>query len=217
MAKVTPSLVVIGPATLVLYHPVLTKTKFDSKTRKSVVDDVNGSYNATFLIPQSDTVTVEAVKAAYVKAAKETNSSVEFKDWSKKFTLGEKVIEKAMKKNPDKSADRMAYMKGMWVLEAKSKFAPDLSKAVGGKAVEVPSETADREFYSGCLCKAELNLVGSQIESGENTNRYLTAYVNFIVKVGEGDRLGRKSRDDVFKGALGGSSAQDPTSGDEDF
>jgi hypothetical protein len=81
----------------------------------------------------------------------------------------------------------------------------------------VPAETADREFYSGCMVKAELNLVGSQIESGENTNRYLTAYVNFIVKVGEGERLGRKSRDDVFKGALGGSSAQDPTTGDEDF
>lgn len=217
MAKVTPSLVVIGPATLVLYHPILTKTKYDSKTKKSVVDDANGSYNATFLIPQSDTATVEAIKAAYVTAAKEANSGVEFKDWSKKFTLGEKVIEKALKKNPDKSADRMAYMKGMWVVEAKSKFAPDLSKAVGGKAVEVPAEMADREFYSGCLTKAELNIVGSEIESGENTNRYLTAYVNFIVKVGEGARLGRKSRDDVFKGSLGGTSAADPTTGDEDF
>lgn len=214
--KKTPSLVVIGPATLVLYHPILTKTKYDSKTKKSVVSE-DGSYNASFLIPQSDTATVEAVKAAYAKAAKEANSGVDFKDWSKKFQLGEKVIEKALKKNPDKSADRMDYMRGMWVLEAKSKFAPDLSKAVGGKAVEVPAEVAEREFYSGCMTKAEINIVGSEIEQGENTARYLTAYVNFIVKVGEGSRLGRKSRDDVFKGSLGGTSAADPTSGDEDF
>lgn len=214
--KVTPSLVVIGPARLVLYNPILTKTKYDNKTKKSVVAE-DGSYNATFLIPETDTGTIEAVKEALRTAANNANSSIEFKEWSKKFQPGEKVIEKALKKNPEKSADRMDYMRGHWVLEAKSKFAPDLSKAVSGKAVEVPSEVADKEFYSGCMVKAEINFVGSEIDNGDRTSRYLTAYVNFIVKVGEGQRLGRKSRDEVFKGALGGSSAQDPTTGDEDF
>ena len=49
--------------------------------------------------------------------------------------------------------------------------------------------------------------------------RYISAYHNFILKIGEGERFGRKSRDEVFKGVMGGQTKENPLEDkdDEDF
>lgn len=207
MAKTVPSLVLTPVARLVTFHGILEKTEYDPKTKKSVVSGSDKArYNATFLIPKTENL--DAVKAAMVQAGKNRNPEVPFADWRKALKDGNRIIERALKKNPEKSEARLAFYKDMWVIESKSTFAPDLSKAVNGKAVEVPVEMADKEFYSGCYVKAELNFVANEIEDGDDTKRYISAYHNFIVKVKDGERLGRKSRDDVFKGALGGVSDQ---------
>jgi hypothetical protein len=81
--------------------------------------------------------------------------------------------------------------------------------------VEVVEEMVAREFYSGCFVKAELNFVATEIE-GDPIARYISAYHNFLVKVKDGDRLGRKSRGEVFKGVLGGVSDQKVLEDDDD-
>jgi hypothetical protein len=211
MAKIEPSLVVTPKARLLAFQPVNEATAFiDPKTKKEKGEK---SYRATLLIPKTENM--DAIKAAMQKAAKVKNASADYAAWKKCVKDGNKLIEKAVAKG--KSADRLSYYKDHWVIEAKSKFAPDLSKAVNGTAVDIEAELVQREFYSGCYVKAELNFVASEIDNGDDEpNRYISAYHNFLVKVGDGDRLGRKSRTEVFKGALGGSSSEDP-SGDEDF
>ena len=79
-------------------------------------------------------------------------------------------------------------------------------------------------FYSGAEVIAELNFVAHEIDGvdadGEPiVNRYISAYHNFILKVGEGTRFGRKSREEVFKGVMGGVSKENPLEDkdDEDF
>jgi len=200
-------------ARLLAFQPLNVKTEFDNKTKKFIVSPAGstvGRYNATFLIPMAEDVA--AIQAAMKEAARDCNPSVEFKHFQHKFRKGNALIEKALKKNPEKNADRMSYYKDMWVLEAKSVHLPDLSKAVNGKPTEVANEMVSREFYSGCFVKAEINFSATEVDDGEDENgdarfkRYVTAYHNFVIKVKDGERLGRKSREEVFKGALGGTS-----------
>jgi len=203
---------VITPvARLICFNPLDIKTEWDAKTKKFVVSTSDKArYTATLLI--AETEDVEAIKAAMKAAASEVNPDIEFKKWEHKFRKGNTLLEKDRKKNPDKSADRLSYYKDMWVLDVKSVHCPDLSKAANGKAVEVPHEMVSREFYSGCYVKAEVNFAATEISDGEDENgeskfkRYVTGYHNFLIKVKDGDRLGRKSREDVFKGVLDDTS-----------
>lgn len=211
MSKIEPSLVVTPVARLLIFSAANEATPFiDPKTKKEKGDKM---YRATLLIPMSENI--DAIKAAMAKAAKIKNADVASDGWKKCLKSGNKLIEKALAKNPDKSADRLAYYKDHWVIEAKSKFKPDFSKAVNGSAVEVADEMVAREFYSGCYVKAELNFVATEID-GDEVARYISAYHNFLVKVKDGDRLGRKSRDEVFKGVLGGVSDKKVLEDDDD-
>jgi hypothetical protein len=215
--------IVLTPvARLEIFEALNAKTEYDAKTKKSVVSSSDKArYNATLLI--SKTEDVSAIKAAIKKAAAEKNPAIEFKEWRHKLMDGDKEIEKYQRKNPEKSATAKAHYKGMWVLPVKSVHCPDLSKAVNGKAVEVPSEMVSREFYSGCYVRAEINFAATEITNGEDQdgnpiyNRYVTGYHNFIVKVKDGERLGRKSRDDVFRAVLGGTSEKAVDTDDVEF
>lgn len=212
MAKIAPSLCVIPASTLMVFDPPNVKTKFvDPTTKKEKGEE---RFRATFLWPKTENM--DAVKAALELAGKNKNPETAYKDWRKPIKDGDKHIDRMVAKG--KSADRYAIYKGMWFVEAKTGFLPDFSKAVNGNAVEVPAELVAREFYSGAKVIAELNFVASEIEDGgDETKRYISAYHNFIVKIGDGPRLGRKSRDEVFKGVLGGVSNQKVDTGDEDF
>lgn len=212
MSKIEPSLVVTPVARLLIFAAANEATPFiDPKTKKEKGDKM---YRATLLIPVSENI--DAIKAAMAKAAKVKNDSIASDGWKKCLKSGNKLIEKALAKNPEKSADRLAYYKDHWVIEAKSKFKPDFSKAVNGNAVEVADEMVAREFYSGCYVKAELNFVATEIDADDTVNRYISAYHNFLVKVKDGDRLGRKSRSEVFKGVLGGVSDKKVLDDDDD-
>lgn len=212
MSKIEPSLVVTPVARLLIFSAANEATPFiDPKTKKEKGDKM---YRATLLIPVSENI--DAIKAAMAKAAKLKNGDVASDGWKKCLKSGNKLIEKALAKNPDKSADRLEYYKDHWVIEAKSKFKPDFSKAVNGSAVEVVDEMVAREFYSGCYVKAELNFVATEIDADDTVNRYISGYHNFLVKVKDGDRLGRKSRGEVFKGVLGGVSDKKVLEDDDD-
>ncbi len=211
MAKNPPCLALTPPAKLLIFDPLTEKKPFiDPKTKKEKGDP---KYRATFIIPKS--ANMDQIKAQLAAAAKAKNPNVPYEKWKKPVKDGNKLIEKAVAKG--KSEGSLAYYKDCWVIECKSEFKPDLSIARGGKAEPVPDEAAGQVFYSGAQVIGELNFVAHEIEnSDDEPSRYISAYHNFVLKIGEGERFGRKSRDEVFKGVMGGTSAENPLAGDKD-
>ncbi|TXI11691.1 MAG: DUF2815 family protein [Rhizobium sp.] len=219
MAKNPPCLALTPPAKLLIFDPLTEKKPFiDPKTKKEKGDP---KYRATFIIPKS--ANMDQIKAQLAAAARAKNASIPYEQWKKPVKDGNKLIERAVAKG--KAEGSLAYYKDCWVVECKSEFKPDLSIARGGKAEPVPDEAAGQVFYSGAQVIGELNFVAHEIEGEDNNgdpivSRYISAYHNFVLKVGEGERFGRKSRDEVFKGVMGGTSAENPMAGkdeDEDF
>lgn len=214
MAKNPPCLALTPPAKLLIFDPLTEKKPFiDPKTKKEKGDP---KYRATFIIPKS--ANMDAIKAQLVAAAAAKNRDVPYEKWKKPVKDGDKLIEKAIARG--KSEGSLGYYKNCWVIECKSEFKPDLSIARSGKAEPVPDEAAGTIFYSGAEVLAELNFVAHEIEnSDDEPSRYISAYHNFILKIGEGERFGRKSRDEVFKGVMGGVTKENPLEDkdDEDF
>lgn len=224
MSKKAPNLVLIPQATLVTFQGVTTKVKYDAKTKKTIPAD-DGKYVATLLIPII--VNIDYIKSAMQNAAAVEDANTPFAQWEKAVKVGNKIIEKNIKKQPDKSPERWAMYKDQWVIECRSTFPPAFSIPEGGRA-----KTLDESqfalikslFYSGCQVAAELNFVANKIDSGKDDadgndiyNFYINAYHNSLLKIGDGPRLGRKSQDDIFKNVLGGKTTANPTAGDEDF
>ena len=212
MAKNPPCLALTPPAKLLIFDPLTEKKPFiDPKTKKEKGDP---KYRATFIIPKS--ADVSAIQAQLRAAAAAKNREVSYDKWKKPVKDGNKLIEKAVARG--KSEGSLAYYKDCWVIECKSEFKPDLSIARQGKAEAVPDEAAATIFYSGAEVLAELNFVAHEIEnSDDEPSRYISAYHNFILKIGEGERFGRKSRDEVFKGVMGGQSTENPLSEEDGF
>lgn len=81
------------------------------------------------------------------------------------------------------------------------------------RRVLVGTTEGDREvsnkFYGGAICEAEVNVVVGETAQG----KYVTFYVNSVIWVDEGKRLGGESNVDRYYGVKGGSSQADPTSG----
>lgn len=214
MAKSAPCLALTPKAKLLIFDPLTEKKPFiDPKTKKEKGDP---KYRATFIIPKS--ADVSAIQAQLRAAATARNPNVPYEKWKKPVKDGNKLIEKAVARG--KSEGSLAYYKDCWVIECKSEFKPDLSIARQGKAEPVEDAAAGQVFYSGAEVIAELNFVAHEIEnSDDEPSRYISAYHNFILKVGEGERFGRKSRDEVFKGVMGGVSKENPLEdeGDDAF
>lgn len=214
MAKNPPCLALTPKAKLLVFDPLTEKKAFvDPKTKKEKGDP---KYRATFIIPKSESM--DAIKAQLAAAAKAKDPNVPYEKWKKPVKDGNKLIEKAVARG--KSEGSLAYYKDCWVIECKSEFKPDLSIARGGKPEPVPDEAAGQVFYSGAEVIAELNFVAHVIEGSEDEPaRYISAYHNFVLKIGEGERFGRKSRDEVFKGVMGGQTKENPLEDkdDEDF
>lgn len=211
MAKSAPCLALTPLAKLLIFDPLTEKKPFiDPKTKKEKGDP---KYRATFIIPKS--ANMDAIKAQLAAAAAACDASVPYEKWKKPVKDGNKLIEKAVARG--KSEGSLAYYKDCWVIECKSEFKPDLSIARRGKPEPVEDAAAGAVFYSGAEVIAELNFVAHKIEGGgEEPSYYISAYHNFILKVGEGTRFGRKSREEVFKGVMGGVSKENPLEDEDD-
>lgn len=212
MAKSPPCLALTPKAKLLIFNPLTEKVPFiDPVTKK---EKGGPKARATFIISKAESM--DAIKTQLAAAAKAKNPSVPYEKWKKPVKDGNSLIAKAVAKG--KSESSLAYYKDCWVIECKSEFIPDLSIARGGKAEPVPVEAAGQVFYSGALVIAELNFVAHEIENGgDEPARFISAYHNFILKIGDGERFGRKSRDEVFKGVMGGQSTENPLSEEDGF
>ncbi|CAM4182895.1 DUF2815 family protein [Paenibacillus alkaliterrae] len=153
------------------------------------IDGGDEKYSTAILIPKSDKVTLQKIKAA-VDAAKEQGKS----KWGGKIPANAKT---PLRDGDEERPDDEAYA-GHFFLNASSKNKPGVAKKVGRTPEGKPkfAEITDTtEVYSGCYAKVSLNFYPFDAKG----NRGVAAGLNNIVKVQDGDFLGgRSSLNDDF-------------------
>jgi hypothetical protein len=169
-------------------------------------------YGALLLIPETspDLVPMKAVMAEAARSKWATRGMGELA-----FPLksGAKMAEKATAKNKDGS-----FYLGNATLKTSSKFPPILSIIQGGKIITLDSDALKAQwkskFYSGCQVAASVNFVPYEDPKGLQDG--VTAYLQSLLWVGDGERIGQADQSEVFKSYVGQQTNVDPL-GDDDI
>jgi hypothetical protein len=171
-------------------------------------------YSVTLGIPV-DHPDLTAMKAKAVAVAKARFPGRDLKTLKFPFEDGAKRAAKSAKDGRDGS-----FFEGHVLLTARSKYPPQVSVLEGGKIVEYANERrglAASKFYNGCMVVAQVNFASYEGQQDEETGAGnpdgVNAYVDIVLKTGEGTRIGGASAAEVFKSYVGGITAEDPTGG----
>ncbi len=155
-----------------------------------------------------------AAKAEAARVAKAKWPGRDLKELAFPFSSGDKLADKAKAKGKDRE-----FSRGKVVLTARSKYQPRLSVVLNGRIVDLDADTLAQhksKFYNGVSVLWQVNF--SAYEGVGNNPDGVNAYLNMIVSLNKGDRLsGGASAAEVFKGYVGVTSAEDPTSDDEEI
>ncbi|MGO4543253.1 DUF2815 family protein [Paenibacillus sp. 2TAB23] len=147
------------------------------------IDGGDAKYSTAILIPKTDKVTLQKIKAA-VDAAKEQGKS----KWGGKIPANAKT---PLRDGDEERPDDEAYA-GHYFLNASSKNKPGIAKPSGKDAngkTKFAEITDTTEVYSGCYAKVSLNFYPFDAKG----NRGVAAGLNNLVKVQDGDFLGGRS------------------------
>ena len=144
---------------------------------------INGGapkYSISLIIPKSDTVTVEKIRAA-IKAAYEEGES--------KLKGNGKVVPaldaiKTPLRDGDKERPGDEAYKGCWFINANSATAPGIVDADRQPILDTS------EVYSGVYGRASINFYAFN----SNGNRGIACGLNNLQKIRDGEPLGGKSR-----------------------
>jgi len=161
---------------------------------KSAGEGTPEKYSISLLIPKDDEKTVAKIEAA-IEAAIENG----------KAKLGKFVKSKLktpLRDGDEERPDDAAY-EGMYFLNATSNTRPGIIDRNKVKIVEDPDdpkheidqeagEVSEEEFYSGCYCRASLNMFAYNTQG----NKGVGCGLNNLQKLDDGERL------------AGGASAQ---------
>lgn len=151
----------------------------------------------------SEGITVLKQKALTVARAKWP--ARDFKENSIRFPF--KNGDAAAAEQAKRSRDGSFYV-GMVVLKSSSKFRPQVVDRTGAEIMDAS------RLYSGCYGHAEVNFVAySGVAGGQDG---VTAYVNFVMKTRDGDRIAARQATDVFADIIGKDTGEDPTAGNLD-
>lgn len=146
---------------------------------RAVEEGQEAKYSCTILIPKSDKVTIQKIKAA-IEAAKQAGASV----------FGGKVpanIKSPVHDGDGEKPNGGEYgeeCKGHYVINASSKQKPGV---VDSRLNEILDST---EVYSGCFARASINFYAFS-KSG---NKGIACGLNNVQKIADGDYLGGRSR-----------------------
>ena len=171
---------------------------------------------AKFQVLRDDTWEEVDVKQAMAEVAK-----TEWTDINLKEAVAQKALGWPLKDGEKKKAEREAKGKkgdvyeGVKVLPLKASkdYPPQLYVVEGGKfrelsrANEADKAKAEQLFVGGYYAKGNVNLKAVETPQG----RYVTFYLNAIVFIREGERIGGMSAEERFGGIEGGESDYDPT------
>jgi len=168
-------------------------------------------YSATLLIPETSP-DLAPMKAVMASAARSKWADRPLGELKFPITTGAKMAEKATARGKDGS-----FYSGNVVLKTSSKFPPIASIIQGGRIITLDSDALKAQwkskFYSGCQVAASVNFVPYEGDEGADG---VTCYIQSILWVGDGERIGQKDQADVFKSYVGQQTNVDPL-GDDDI
>ncbi len=151
---------------------------------KASDDGQDAKYSCTLLVPKSDKITIQKIKAA-VEAAKQASASV---FGGKVPTSLKTPIHDGDGEKPN-GGEYGEECKGCYVINTSSKQKPGI---VDSSLNEILDST---KVYSGCYGKADINFYAYN----RNGNKGIACGLNNIQKIADGDYLGGRSRpEDVF-------------------
>lgn len=198
-----------SPAILLFAHALLEPKPF-MKNGKAQGDPKF----STSMVFAADHPDVKGMKELVAKLARNRWPDKPFSELAFPFSSGDKLADKRKLKGKDDGEN----LRGQLVLKSSSKYEPRLSYIENGRIIDLETATAKQmaknKFYSGVEALAQLNFVPYDA-IGENAKGGVTAYLNMVLSTGKGKRLsGGASASEVFKGYVGGVSAEDPTGGE---
>lgn len=196
-------------------HPLLTKAAVSAAVARGL--EVN-DYGAKLIIPP-DHIDLPAINKALAQAAADMWPGRPLKDLRFALKDGTKLADAAEKKNKE-------YFRGMKVLTVKAplmnrKKEPLQQPAVfdiRSPNVALPNGTAEEQaridslVFSGAYVVAQLNFKGTK-GNGSNIQDGVTCYLNALMYVKDGPRIGGFDGATVFSGIIGRQSAESPTEG----
>lgn len=209
MAKA--NFLVVTPEHRVAYEALKEKAVFKDENGKPKGDPKFG-YLALF---PNDTDISELKRTAVAAAKAEFGENVDLKTVRFPFKNGDAEADRILAKSkakaaklgqePKKTEKDVAFYRGNVAVKVTSAYDP---KVVDTKAEDILDKS---KIYSGMHARSEFNFKAVEIDDPDGPKRYVSAYVNFVMKTRDGERMSGKSAKDVFKGLLGGTSQVDPT------
>jgi len=197
------------------YLNVITPRQFKNKG--------DPKFDATFIFPK-DSPEVPLIRQRMAAAAKAKWPSRALTELKFPMEAGEKKIEKAGAKEVDTAAKEgrapkardLPFFKDHFVLVARSKYPPALSVLENGRIISLESDLLKAQykakFYNGCYVSAEINFVAYISDMGADG---VTAYLQSILWVRDGERIGGRDQAEVFKDYAGSVTSEDPIGDDE--
>lgn len=186
-----------------LFCNVLNARKF-KKNGKEVGEE---KFDATFVLMADD---LKDIKDKAIAVARAKWPGRDLKELKFPFKQAEKQAEKAKSRKP--GADVSIYTPGTFIMAARSKYGPQLCYLDGKKVVEFSEANralAKSKFYNGCWVVPQLNFVPYTGDTDDG----VTAYLDAMLWVKDGERIGGVSAAEAFKGYVGTVSGEDPTGG----
>lgn len=159
------------------------------------------------------------IKAALLAVAKEAFPGRDLKTLKFPIESGNTVAERSATKNKDGS-----FFRGHTVFKASSneENPPVLSVLEGKNIRELLGAQREAEgrklFYNGCyvLCAVYISAYKSGSEGGVGEHSGVKAYLNQVLWVADGPRIGGAPSSEIFKGYAGSVTAEDPYAGADD-
>lgn len=194
----------------VLLFPNLLEPKPFMKNGKAQGEP---KYSAS-LIFEAENPDLKAMKEKVTSLARMRWPDKPFSELAFPFSNGDKNADKRVAKGKQDGE----HLRGKVLMKSSSKYEPRLSVLVDGKLVDLDTDMLKAahkgKFYNGVEVLAQINFVPYD-PIGENAKGGVTAYLNMVVSTGKGKRLsGGATASEVFKGYVGGISAEDPTGAD---
>jgi Enterobacter phage Enc34, ssDNA-binding protein len=187
---------------VVMAFPNLFKPRAFTKSSKE-----EPKYDGQFLF-EANHPDLSAIKKLLAQVASARWPGRDLKTVKFPLARGDKRADDAEAKGKD-----LEFMRGKFVLSARSQYAPKLAAVENGELVEYLDEalraTAASKFFSGVEVLAQFNFrsyegVGANPEG-------VTAYLQMVLSLNRGDRLGGgSSAAEVFSSYVGHLSAVDP-------
>ncbi len=164
-------------------------------------------YDVTLILDADD---IKGLKDKAIEVARLVWPGRDLKELKFPFKKSDEVAAKKKAKKQD--ADVSMYTPGTFVMSARSGFEVGLSW-LDGTTVKDKLDKNDplvkRKFYHGVWLAVTVNFAPFTGDDDDG----ITAYLDSVMWMKDGDRIGGRSGADAFRGYVGALSGEDPTAG----